>query len=188
MGRLIIPRDEEIKLNPSRYILSTTDLKGNIIDVNDYFVEICKYSRDELIGSPHNIIRHPHMPKAVFYLMWKYIKSGKNITAVVKNLAKDGRYYWVITDFEIRKDIEGNINRYMAFRQAAPRKIIDTIEPLYRKLVQIEKKQGMQASLEYLSDFLEKNKIPDYNSYIKKLEKRSALTTFLMNRVKQLFG
>jgi len=183
----IKPINKEIKLNPSKYILSTTDLKGNILSVNDYFVEICKYTESELIGAPHNIIRHPDMPKVIFYLMWKYIKSGKNITAIVKNLAKDGRYYWVITDFEIRKDKKGNINRYMAFRQAAPKKIVKTIEPLYQKLIEIENQYDMKASLDYLTNFLEREGL-SYNEYIKKLEKRSAMTSFIINNMKKLFG
>ncbi len=186
MKNRVTPKNEEIKLNPLKYILSTTDLKGNILSVNDYFIEVCKYTRDELIGSPHNIVRHPDMPKAIFHLMWDHIKNGKNITAVVKNLAKDGRYYWVITDFEIRKDQNGNINRYMAFRQAAPKKIVRSIEPLYQKLLEIEKGDDMKTSLEYLYGFLEKEK-KDYNAFIKKLEQRSALSAFLIEKAKKLF-
>jgi PAS domain S-box-containing protein len=86
------PIDEEIKLDPKKYIISSTDAKGLITDVNDYFVEISGYSKDELIGKPHNIIRHPDMPKVVFKLMWEQLKSGHDILALVKNLAKDGRY------------------------------------------------------------------------------------------------
>ncbi len=92
----VVPTNKEIKLNPRKYILSTTDLKGNITRVNDYFIEICKYSKEELIGAPHSIVRHPDMPKAIFYLMWQYIQNGNNITAVVKNMAKNGDHYWVI--------------------------------------------------------------------------------------------
>jgi len=98
------PIDEEIALEPKKYIISSTDLKGNITDVNDCFVEISGYSREELIGNPHNIIRHPDMPKIVFKLMWERLKSGEDILALVKNLAKDGRYYWIFTTFESVKN------------------------------------------------------------------------------------
>ncbi len=182
------PIDKEIKVRSNKFLMSVTDLKGDILRVNDYFCEVCGYSKDELIGKPHNIIRHPDMPKAVFYIMWKYIKAGKNITAVVKNLAKDGRYYWVITDFEIRKDERGNIDRYMAFRYAPPRKIIYEIEPLYKKLLEIEKMDGMKASLEYLDSTLGSTWVSDYNEYIKKLENRSVITSFLMGKFKKLFN
>ncbi len=182
----IIPTDREIKLNPKKYILSTTDLEGNITKVNDYFIEICKYTQEELIGANHNIVRHPDMPKAIFYLMWQYIQNGQNITAIVKNMAKNGDYYWVITDFEIRRDHDGKINRYMAFRQAAPKKIVRTIEPLYRKLLEIEKADNMEVSLEYFLNFVAEQGT-DYNGYIQKLEKRSQLTLFFLNKIKKLF-
>lgn len=182
-----IPTNKEIKLDPKQYILSTTDLKGNITQANDYFIEVCKYTRDELIGAPHNIVRHPDMPKAIFYLMWEYIKNGKNITAVVKNLAKNGDHYWVITDFEIRRDYNGNIDRYMAFRQAAPKKIVRAIEPIYKKLLEIEKTDGMAASVKYLLDYIAEQGL-DYNGYIAKLEKRSKLTMFLLDKMKKLFS
>jgi len=183
----VTPSNKEIKLNPRKYILSTTDLEGNITKVNDYFCEVCQYSKDELIGAPHSIVRHPDMPKAIFYLMWEYIKNGQNITAIVKNMAKNGDHYWVITDFEIRKDHSGNINRYMAFRQAAPKKIVRTIEPLYKKLLEIEKMDGMNVSVEYLLNFVAEQGI-DYNGYISKLERRSKLTLFLLNNIKKLFS
>ena len=182
------PVDKEIKVKPNKFLMSVTDLKGDILRVNDYFCKICGYSKEELIGKPHNIIRHPDMPKAVFYIMWKYIKAGKNITAVVKNLAKDGRYYWVITDFEIRRDERGNINRYMAFRYVPPRKIIYEIDLLYKKLLEIEKADGMDVSLEYLENTLQSLGAANYNEYIKKLENRSVITTFLMGKFKKLFN
>ncbi len=111
-----IPIDEEIKLNSKRIIVSKTDKKGDILYVNDYFCEITGYQPNEVIGAPHNIIRHPDMPRAIFYLMWKTIQSGGNITAIVKNLSKSGRYYWVMTDFENHRDSDGNIDSYIAFR------------------------------------------------------------------------
>ena len=99
-----IPESQEIKLDPKKYILSKTDTKGIIEYGNEYFVEISGYSEEELIGKPHNIIRHPDMPKIVFKLLWQRIKNREDITAVVKNLAKDGRYYWVMTEFDIKVD------------------------------------------------------------------------------------
>ena len=181
------PIDKEIKIKPNKFLMSVTDLKGDILRVNDYFCEVCGYSKDELIGKPHNIVRHPDMPKAVFYIMWKYIQNGKNITAVVKNLAKDGRYYWVITDFEIRRNEKGEIDRYMAFRYSPSKKIVYQIEPLYKKLLEVEKMDGMNVSLEYLDDTLNSLGVSDYNEYIKKLENRSVITSFLIGKFKKLF-
>ena len=83
---------EEIILNSKRYIVSKTDTKGNLIYANDYFVEISGYSHGELMGKPHNIIRHPDMPRVLFKLMWQRIKTGQNIMAIVKNQTKDGKF------------------------------------------------------------------------------------------------
>ena len=71
------PIDRQIRLNPKKYIVSKTDPKGILEYGNDYFVEISGYSESELIGKPHNIIRHPDMPKAVFKMMWDRINEGK---------------------------------------------------------------------------------------------------------------
>ena len=150
-----IPLDEEIQLDPKRYIVSETDEKGKITYCNDYFIEVCGYSKEELIGSPHNIIRHPDMPKVVFKLLWETISQGKNINAVVKNLAKDGRYYWIFTEFESRKDTDtGKIIGYHAARKKISKHVIEVIAKLYAKLLEIEKTQDIEASQKYLVEFL----------------------------------
>lgn len=76
-------------------LISATDTQGNILYCNDEFVAISGYSRDELIGSPHNLVRHPDMPPAVFEAMWGYLKAGKSWMGVVKNRCKNGDFYWV---------------------------------------------------------------------------------------------
>jgi PAS domain S-box-containing protein len=149
------PKDEEIVLDPKRYIVSETDAKGKITFANDYFQEVSGYTLDELIGKPHNIVRHPDMPKVVFKLLWETISAGKNINAVVKNLAKDGRYYWIFTEFEIRKDTDtGEIIGYHASRKKISRHVIEIIADLYAKLLEIEKSEGVEASEKYLVAFL----------------------------------
>ena len=151
----VTPIDEEIELDPKRYIVSETDEKGKITFCNDYFIEVCGYDKDELIGKPHNIIRHPDMPKVVFKLLWETISQGKNINVVVKNLAKDGRYYWIFTEFESRKDIDtGEIIGYTASRKSISKFVIEVISKLYKELVDIENKEGIEASEKYLINFL----------------------------------
>ncbi len=149
------PIDEEIVLDPKRYIVSETDETGKITYCNDYFIEVCGYSKEELIGKPHSIIRHPDMPKVVFKLLWQTISSGKNINAVVKNLAKDGRYYWIFTEFEIRKDTDtGKIIGYHASRKKISKHVIEVIADLYKELLKIEQRDGVEASEKYLIQFL----------------------------------
>ncbi len=151
-----VPINEAVKLNKHKYIMSRTDTKGVIEFGNDYFFEISGYSAKELMGKPHNVIRHPDMPKVIFKLMWDRLKMGKNIYAVVKNLAKDGRYYWVTTKFEIKKHpVENEIVGYMAYRQAAPASAIETMSVLYADLLEIEKTAGLKASEKYLIGYLD---------------------------------
>ena len=180
------PTGREIKLSKKRIIVSKTDMKGIILYANDYFSEVSGYSEVELIGQPHSIVRHPDMPKAVFYLLWQTIQQGKNITAVVKNLTKNGDHYWVVTDFEIQKDSMGNIYQYVAYRQAVPRQVLDVIEPLYAKMLEIEKAHGMKASVEYLNSYLAERKV-SYNEYISELAKPKGLTAKLFEQMKKMF-
>ncbi len=147
--------DIEIELDPKRYIVSETDAKGKITYCNDYFMEVSGYNEEELIGKAHNIIRHPDMPKVIFKLLWETISAGKNINALVKNLAKDGRYYWIFTEFEIRKDTDtGEIIGYHAARKSISKHVIEIIADLYAELLQIEKDDSIEAAQEYLVNFL----------------------------------
>ena len=135
--------------------MSRTDKHGIIEFANDYFVEISGYTKEELIGKPHSLIRHPDMPRIVFKVMWERIQNGKDILALVKNLAKDGRYYWVFTTFEPDRDLDsGEIFGYKAFRKAAPKDVVEIIEALYKELLAVEKEGGMEASFAHLQAFL----------------------------------
>ena len=182
------PIDHEIVLDPKRYIVSKTDPKGVIEYGNDYFVEISGYTEAELLGKPHSIIRHPDMPKIVFKMMWDRIKQGQNIMAVVKNLAKDGSYYWVVTEFEAKKDpITNEIISYTAFRKAAPKKAVEAIEPIYKKLLEIEKDGGMEASERYLRGYFEEKGIT-YDEMINDLVGNKGLFKTFFSLMKKLFS
>lgn len=182
-----VPTRNEIKVDSKRYIVSKTDTTGKIVYGNDYFTEISGYKESELIGQPHNILRHPDMPKAIFHLMWKHLKNGRNIMAVVKNLAKNGDHYWVTTDFEIKRDREGNVRHYIAFRQGAPKHVVKEIEPLYKKLLEIENELGMEASIEYLNGYLEERKM-NYDQFIENLAKPKGFSAIFFNKMKKLFS
>ncbi len=182
------PTTNEIKLNPKRYIVSKTDEKGIIEYGNDYFVEISGYTEAELIGKPHSIVRHPDMPKVVFKMMWDRINRAQNIMAVVKNLAKDGSYYWVVTEFEPKVDpITNEIISHTAFRKAAPQNAIDTMAPLYQKLIEIEKEGGVEASEKYLRGLLE-DKGTTYDAYIDDLVGNHGIFKMFFSLMKKLFS
>jgi PAS domain S-box-containing protein len=167
------PIDVEIVLDPKRYIVSETDEKGKITFCNDYFIEVSGYSNEELIGKPHSIVRHPDMPKVVFKLLWETISQGLNINAVVKNLAKDGRYYWIFTEFESRRDNDtGKIIGYHAARKTISKHVIEIIADLYARLLEIEKNEGIEASEKYLIAFLkEKGDDIDFSNIMEEIHR-----------------
>jgi PAS domain S-box-containing protein len=90
-----IPKDVERPVPEDKFLVSKTDPRGIITYANEVFIEVSGYTEEELIGKPHNIIRHPDMPRTVFKLLWDTIKSGREFWGYVKNMAKDGSYYWV---------------------------------------------------------------------------------------------
>jgi PAS domain S-box-containing protein len=115
---LKLSRDEQkLREVADKYIISSqTDTKGRIIDVSQAFCDISGFSKDELIGKPHNIVRHPDMPKEVFKEMWSKIKQGKPWSGKVKNLKKDGEYYWVYAHIEPLYNTKGEIESYISIR------------------------------------------------------------------------
>ncbi|RUT68831.1 PAS domain S-box protein [Flavobacterium cupreum] len=160
------PSDREVDWNKTKVLLSKTDTKGTILYANEAFIDVSGYDEFELIGHAHNIIRHPDMPKVIFKFLWDSIKSSQNIHAIIKNMSKTGRYYWVITDFKIISDTDGEIVGYFGTRKSVPDEIIvKFIEPLYKKLIHIEEASGVHASEEYLIGFLEERK-KTYMEYV----------------------
>jgi aerotaxis receptor len=118
-------------------ILSSTDIKGIITYANRKFCTIAGYDKSELIGKNHNIIRHPDMPKAAFKEVWDAIQNGKEWSGLVKNLRKDGRYYWVYSHISpIYND--GELTGYTAARRPATDNEISEIIPVYADLIEKE--------------------------------------------------
>ncbi|PHR58095.1 MAG: aerotaxis receptor Aer [Arcobacter sp.] len=131
------PLDQEIFFD-GRSLISETDTKGNIVYVNRKFVEMSGYSKDEAIGQAHNILRHPDMPKAAFQQMWKTIQSGKIWEGYVKNLRKDGKFYWVIVNIVPKLDENSEITGYIASRKVPARHDIQKTEQDYKAMLAIE--------------------------------------------------
>ena len=133
----VTPIDEEYTFE-SDVIISQTDSNGIITYANRAFCNISGYKLDELIGKPHNIIRHPDMPNIVFEKMWKTISDGQAWNGLVKNLRKDGKYYWVDTEILPIKDEDSKITGYIAVRKAASRKDIKESEETYKKILETQ--------------------------------------------------
>lgn len=130
----VTPTDHEYVFNEG-VIVSQTDLNGVITYANRLFCEVSGYKSSELIGKPHNIIRHPDMPAAVFTRMWETIKGGQAWNGLVKNMRKDGDFYWVDTEILPIKDDSDKIIGYIAARKAASRKDIHENEEIYKKML-----------------------------------------------------
>ncbi len=156
----IKPTDVEIEFDENELIVSKTDIKGRLVYVNDVFARVAEMTTKEVIGEPHNIIRHPDMPRAVFKLLWDSIQAGKEIFAYVKNMSKTGKYYWVIAHVTPSYGIDGEINGYHSNRRAPSKRGIEQISEIYKKLLTEEKKHnnakdGLQASYDLFLEILQ---------------------------------
>ncbi|NPA13072.1 MAG: PAS domain-containing protein, partial [Aquificae bacterium] len=163
----VYPKNMESPFKPDEMFFSMTDLKGIILSGNEVFYRVSKYSREELIGAPHNIIRHPDMPRIVFKLLWDYIQSGKPIVAYVKNMAKDGSYYWVLATVMPLKDENGQIVKYISIRIKPTTELLDVVSKLYKELLEEEKKGGMDASYKKLMEALNSLGFKSYDDFMK---------------------
>ena len=123
-------------------IVSKTDHRGIITYANDIFQQVSGYKEEELLGQPHNLIRHPDMPQCVFRLLWQTIAAGKEIFAYVVNLAKNGDHYWVFAHVTPTFDMNGSILGYHSNRRCPERNAIAAVAPLYEALLDEEKRAG----------------------------------------------
>ena len=159
------PTGTERSLKEEYFIDSNTYLKGRIIYGNKMFIKISGYTESELLGAPHSILRHPDMPKIVFKLLWERIQNKQEIFAYVKNLCKDGGYYWVYANVTATVAPDGSIRDYHSVRRKPSGKAMEIIPPLYAQLLDAEQNGGMEASGRLLNDIL-KEKGVSYDEFV----------------------
>jgi len=144
MANIITPIDEEVTFEEvgvvNRSIISKTDLKGIITYVNTPFSKLAGYSKEELIGKPHNIVRHPDMPKVVFKEMWDTIERNEKWRGFIKNLRKDGKYYWVEAFIEPIFDENGVKIGYISARKPVSPEDKEKYQKIYDEMRQKESK------------------------------------------------
>ncbi len=154
----IEPNNKELVMRESDFIVSKTDAKGRLTYANRIFIEFSKYSEEELLGKQHNIIRHPDMPRGVFKLLWGTLSQGKEIFAYVKNMSKDGSFYWVIANVTPSYDLQGKLIGYYSVRRKPKPESIAIVEELYKSMLVVERSTGSknaaEASLKLVSDLL----------------------------------
>jgi len=162
--------DEEIHMKESEFIVSKTDLKGCITYVNRTFMQMALFNEDQLIGFNHNVIRHPDMPKGVFKFLWMTIKKEREFFGFVKNLRSDGRYYWIFANITPEYNEHGKLSGYLSVRRTPPASAIAVIQPIYERMLQIEKaatskKVAEEQSLAFLQQQLD-NLSMEYQQFV----------------------
>jgi len=128
----------EIVLDTKAFLVSETDSKGIIQFANDEFCQYAGYSVEELIGKPHNVVRHPDMPRAAFKDLWATIKSGKKWRGFVKNKTKNGDYYWVFATVYPFISCDGKAG-YISCRRTISDMEREKYEALYKKMREEER-------------------------------------------------
>lgn len=149
-----IPTQNQKFLAEDDFIVSKTDTQGHITYGNKSFIKLSGYSDQELLGTPHSILRHPDMPQVVFKMLWGRILKKEEIFAYVKNLSKDGSYYWVFANVTATTDAQGQIRDFHSVRRKPSAKSMNVIPSLYGELLSVEKSQGFEASQKVLEEKL----------------------------------
>lgn len=164
------PTGIERAIDEHETIVSKTNLKGHITYANDVFLRIADYNLEEVINKPHNIIRHPDMPRCVFKLLWNYLQKGEEIFAYVVNMSKNGDHYWVFAHVTPSYDENGKIIGYHSSRRKPRQEAVNTIKEVYKTLLEEESryqnsKDGMNASFDLLLKILKEKGI-SYEEFI----------------------
>jgi len=170
MSKKAVPNDKEYVLNEEDFIISKTDLHSKILYGNQMFIKMSGYSEKELLKKPHNILRHPDMPRCAFKVLYDHIQNGKEWFGYVKNLRKDGGYYWVFANISPTYDENGEMIGYYSVRRKPREGFKKIIEPLYKTLKDVESTGGMEAGIEAVESLL-KEKNMTFNEVMLKIQK-----------------
>ncbi|MBL9120565.1 MAG: PAS domain-containing protein [Phycisphaerae bacterium] len=173
------PTGREVTFGEDELIVSKTDLAGVVTYANDVFLRVSGYSEVEIIGKPHNIIRHPDMPRTVFKLLWDTIQSGEEIFAYVVNLAKNGDHYWVFAHVTPSVDAHGAVVGYHSSRRVPYPDALPKVRALYKTLCDIERSQpdprsALEAGTRAVHETLAAKRC-DYSQFVFSLSERTAM-------------
>lgn len=163
------PIDKEISINPSATFNWKISPNMLIDYANHHFCEISGFEEYELIGESIEKLRHPDMPKVILEVLYERLEKKEPMRLINKTLAKDGRYFWLMVDFETKVDKSGEVIAHYGISKIAPQYAVHKINALYKILSKIEEKTGgSEASKRYLIGFLEERN-HTYNKYIEEL-------------------
>jgi len=158
------------EINENDFIVSKTDTKGRLTYVNKIFIDMAEYTEEELLGKPHNIVRHPDMPKTIFKLLWNRIQNKQEIFAYVINKTKNGNAYWVYANVTASLDERGNIIGYYSVRRKPNPDALAIIKPLYEKILQAERSGGIAAGEKILDNLIQEKGV-SYDELIISIQK-----------------
>lgn len=168
------PINKEADFGINELFFSRTDTRGIITAGNSVFYRVSGYAPENLIGKPHNIIRHPDMPKAVFQYFWETVQAGQPIVAYVKNMAIDGSFYWVLAVAFPADD------GYISIRIKPTSSVFSVVKTLYADLLSVEKQDGVKASYKLLFEKLHALGFKSYSDF-----SRHALAEEMASRDRQ---
>ncbi|WP_420591622.1 PAS domain-containing protein [Bacterioplanoides sp.] len=143
----------EMKVDCNDLIVSKTDTNSMITYANEAFCKYSGYDENELLGQPQNIVRHPDMPRAIFYLMWEHLKQEQEFFGYIKNCRKDGGFYWAFASVAPIYD-NGRHVGFLSARRCPSENAIATLEPLYRKMIETEAQYGKEQQIAMSSAIL----------------------------------
>lgn len=165
----ILPTGRERTFGEHELIVSKTDTRGVITYANSVFCRVSGYDEQEVLGKPHNLVRHPEMPRGLFRLLWDRLKQGHEVFAMVVNLASNGDYYWVLAHVTPSLSSDGTVLGYHSNRRYPHAEMVKEFAGLYSQMIEIERqhsnpKLAAEASLAYLQARLDAEGL-DYDRF-----------------------
>lgn len=163
------PSQQERLMRDDDFIISKTDLKGRITYCNRIFIEFSGFEEHELLGAQHNIVRHPDMPRGVFKFLWDTLEAKKECFAYVKNMSKDGGFYWVLANVTPNLDAQGIAEGYFSVRRKPGRGAVSALSDVYQLMLDEERRAGPRdacaASIALLTSVLNQKGV-SYEKFI----------------------
>ena len=172
MNTQVKPTTKELLMHNDDFIVSKTNIKGQITYANSTFMRYSGYKQSKTYLHQHKLVRHPDMPRSIFHLLWQTIKSGKEFNGYVKNMHQDGSFYWVFANVTPSFSMNGNrdIIGYYSVRRKPKAEALSVIKPLYKKMLQAEQqanniKAAIAAGTQVLQHVLEQQEMA-YDQFV----------------------
>lgn len=164
---MVTPNNKELKMKETDLIVSKTDTKGHITYCNDAFMEYSGIYEEELLGKPHSIIRHPDMPRGIYYQLWQTIQQENEFFGFIKNLRNNGGFFWTFANITPSFSGDSELVGYFSVQRYPMPEGIDFFQSLYQQMCEVETsntQEAMDASTQILNDAIQDK--GGYNEFI----------------------